>query len=409
MAFVLGSLLVAGRLDLVLYGAAGAMCALYGHALPYAARARVLAWVVAGMLAGTAVALTTAALTGSVAVRVVVAALLAGVHKAACDATRIGPPGNVVLTFIAASAAFAPQRLADVPLHVGVGVVGGVVAWLVGMAPALVRPDGPERVAVARALEAIARLESVRRDERDGGKGDDGKGDDAHRARHAAVAAVNAAWQTLLHAGEGEGRDGLRRLLVRAESVSAQHPAGDTASDGGRVGGGRAGGEGGGGGGWGPGEAGVLLGWARELRAGRPVPVPPARNRRTGAAGLAGVAAEWAGVAGRRAELTGTAVERGDLVGTAAKRGELAGTAAEGDVARSEAGLRAGGLGLRLGRRSGRRSGRQGRGCSGGLPRAVAGGVAGVVVRWWGWCRWGRRSRGGRRWRWGWAARTGRW
>lgn len=283
LAVVLLALLLAGRLDLTLYASAGAMCALYGHGLPYAARARALGWVVLGMLAGTAAALVTAALTDSVAVRVAVAALLAGVHKAACDATRIGPPGNVVLTFIAASAAFVPgQRLADVPVHVGLGVLGGLVAWVVGMAPGLHRPDGPERIAVARALEATARLLRAR-DE--GTRG--GRGGDVQQARHAAATAVNAAWQTLLRAGDR--REGLRRLLVRAESAAAR--VGDGGSGDGRPGDGGPADRGSGGGV----DAGMLLAWAHELRKGRPVPEPPvcdARTQDAEQAELSGIAAE---------------------------------------------------------------------------------------------------------------------
>ncbi|TYB61829.1 FUSC family protein [Nonomuraea sp. PA05] len=273
LAVVLLALLLAGRLDLTLYASAGAMCALYGHGLPYAARAKALGWVVAGMLAGTTVALVTAALTESVAVRVAVAAVLAGVHKAACDASRIGPPGNVVLTFVAASAAFVPgERLAEVPLHVGLGVLGGVVAWVVGMAPGVVRPDGPERIAVARALEATARLASGA-----------ARGDDVRQARHAAATAVNAAWVTLLRAGDR--REGLRRLLVRAESAAA-------ACAGGRARGGV--------------DAGMLAGWAHELRKGRPVPEPPACDARTEAA--------------EQAELSGIAAERAEPVEAAGAR-----------------------------------------------------------------------------------------
>ncbi|TMR24994.1 hypothetical protein ETD86_02435 [Nonomuraea turkmeniaca] len=161
MAVVLLPLLVAGRLDLALYAAGGAMCALYGHGLPYAARARALGWVVAGMSSSTGVALVTAALTDSVVIRVAVAALLAGLHKAACDVTRIGPPGNVVLTFVAAGAAFVPQRLADVPVQLGLGVLGGVVAWVVGMArhrrPAPGRAGGPARPPTSRRGSGGAR------------------------------------------------------------------------------------------------------------------------------------------------------------------------------------------------------------------------------------------------------------
>jgi hypothetical protein len=197
------ALLLAGRLDLAFYVTAGGLCALYAHGQPYAARARTLAWVVLGMLLSTAVALTTAALTDSTAVRVVVAALLAAVHKTVCDATRIGPPANVIFTFVAASAAFLPQRLADIPAHLALGALGGAIAWLVCMAPALVRPHGPERIAVARALEAAARL--LR----------------ANGSRHDAAAAADAARRSLRMAGPGPHLTGLGLLLVSAESAAA--------------------------------------------------------------------------------------------------------------------------------------------------------------------------------------------
>ncbi|MFD7439414.1 hypothetical protein ACFV6X_33755, partial [Streptomyces sp. NPDC059861] len=48
------TLLALGRLDLALYTMAGSLCALYAHNRPYAARARVLVWVVLGMLGGLA-------------------------------------------------------------------------------------------------------------------------------------------------------------------------------------------------------------------------------------------------------------------------------------------------------------------------------------------------------------------
>ncbi|MEU1778817.1 FUSC family protein [Streptomyces abikoensis] len=151
------TLLALGRLDLALYTAAGALCALYGHDRPYARRARTLAWVVLGAVAGMGVALTSAALVHSAPLLVLLAALVAAAHKAVCDAARIGPPGNVVLTFVTSTAFFVPQRVAEVPAHLGLVAASGALAWLICMAPGLVRPHGPERTAVARALEAAAR------------------------------------------------------------------------------------------------------------------------------------------------------------------------------------------------------------------------------------------------------------
>ncbi|MEU3840083.1 FUSC family protein [Streptomyces sp. NPDC028635] len=224
-------LLALGRLDLAMYTMAGSLCALYAHNRPYAARARTLAWVVLGMTGGLAAALTAASLATGAAVLVTVGALLAAVQKAVCDATRVGPPGNVVLTFISSAALFVPQTLAQIPGHLGLALAAGAWAWLVGMAPGLVRPHGPERRATAQALNAAAAHATT---------------GDAH-TRGAAAAAVQAAWQTLLTAGlrSDRTRRGLERLLVRAE-VALAAPAD---SDPGR-----------------------LRAWARDLRGNGPVP-----------------------------------------------------------------------------------------------------------------------------------------
>ncbi|MFC9677712.1 FUSC family protein [Streptomyces sp. NPDC056949] len=203
------TLLALGRLDLAMYTMAGSLCALYAHNLPYAARARALAWVVLGMLASLAVALLTASLTSSAVVLVAVGALLAAAQKTLCDATRIGPPGHLILTFISSASLFAPQTLGQIPGHLALTVGAGAVAWLVGMAPALVRPHGPERRATARALNAAAAYVSAE----DGAR---------ERARAGAAAAVHAAWQSLLATGgRGAARRALERLVVRAEVALA--------------------------------------------------------------------------------------------------------------------------------------------------------------------------------------------
>ncbi|NED10227.1 FUSC family protein, partial [Streptomyces sp. SID9124] len=150
-------LLALGRLDLVMYTMAGSLCALYGHNLPYARRAGTVAGVVLGMTLGLGTALVVASLTGSAAVLVAVGALLAAGQKLLCDATRIGPPGPVIFTFVSSAALFVPQTLGQVPGHLALTLGAGAVAWIVAVvAPALVRRDGPERRATARALDAAA-------------------------------------------------------------------------------------------------------------------------------------------------------------------------------------------------------------------------------------------------------------
>ncbi|WP_345983596.1 FUSC family protein [Streptomyces sp. DSS69] len=198
------TLLAIGRLDLVIYTMAGSFCALYGHGLPYARRARTVAGVVLSMTAGLAAALVTASLTHSTAVLIAVGALLAAVQKAGCDATRIGPPGHVILTFVSSAALFAPQRLGQVPAHLALTLAAGAVAWIVCTGPALIRREGPERRAVARALEAAADCAAA----------------PGPRTRHAAAAAVHAAWQCLLASGRPTPvRRSLARLVVHAETA----------------------------------------------------------------------------------------------------------------------------------------------------------------------------------------------
>ncbi|MEU1078830.1 FUSC family protein [Streptomyces sp. NPDC005908] len=205
-------LLAPGRLDLAVYTMAGSLCALYAHNRPYAARAKVLAGVVLGMLGGLAVALVSASLTRNAVILVTVGALLAALQKVVCDVARVGPPAHVILTFVSSASLFVPQTLGQVPGHLALAAAAGVWAWLVGMAPAPFRPHGPERRATAQALNATAAYAEAAR-----------TGDGASGARSVAYAAVHAAWQTLLAVGNRPSatRRALERLVVRAEVALA--------------------------------------------------------------------------------------------------------------------------------------------------------------------------------------------
>ncbi|MFE7625769.1 FUSC family protein [Streptomyces sp. NPDC057509] len=246
-------LLCLGRLDLVMYTMAGSLCALYGHNLPYARRAGTVAAVVLGMTAGLGIALVLASLTGSTAVLIAAGALLAAGQKLLCDASRVGPPGPVIFTFVSSAALFVPQTLGQVPGHLVLTLGAGAVSWPVSVvAPALIRRDGPERRATARALNAAAAHAEA----------------PGHATRRAAVAAVHAAWQTLIAAGRPTpARRALERLVVHAET-SVLTGAPDAA------------------------DAARLGEWARRTRARGPVPAPP---------GAPGTDAELFGVEAERA------------------------------------------------------------------------------------------------------------
>ncbi|MFI2113630.1 FUSC family protein [Streptomyces rubiginosohelvolus] len=251
------TLLAIGRLDLIVYTMAGSLCALYGHGLPYARRARAVAGVVLGMAAGLAVSLVTASLTGSTAVLIAVGALLAAVQKVLCDATRTGPPGHVIFTFVSSAALFAPQRLGQIPGHLALTLGAGAFAWLVALAPALVRREGPERRAVARALEAAAACAADpgprNRNAADPGPRHHSAADPGSRHRSAAAAAVHAAWQCLLASGRPTPvRRSLERLVVHAEAAFVAPGSGAGAADPER-----------------------LRAWAALTRGRGPVPTPP--------------------------------------------------------------------------------------------------------------------------------------
>ncbi|MCF1597064.1 FUSC family protein [Streptomyces muensis] len=235
------ALLALGRLDLAMYTMAGSLCVLYAHNRPYAARARALAWVALGMLGGLATALVAASLTDSAVILVTVGAVLAAAQKALCDATRIGPPGNVVLTFISSAALFTPQTPDRIPGHLALAAGAAAWAWLVGMAPGLLRPHGPERRATSSALNAAAAyVETV-------GAGETNEGDTGEdRARAHATAAVQAARHALLSARRpSRTRAALERLVVRAEVALAAPADADPEP---------------------------LRTWARQVRGNRPVP-----------------------------------------------------------------------------------------------------------------------------------------
>ncbi|MFI9821508.1 FUSC family protein [Streptomyces sp. NPDC052013] len=157
-------LVAAGRAELAVYAMLGSFTTTFGHNLPYARRARVLAVAGAAMTlcvgCGSALAAWAQPSGGGAGAAVVIAAtaLVAGLAKYACDAARLGGLGAVLLLFSFAVAANDPTSFADVLPQTGLAAVGAAVAWVLAVAGRFVHPDRPQRLAVAAALRDLAEL-----------------------------------------------------------------------------------------------------------------------------------------------------------------------------------------------------------------------------------------------------------
>ena len=265
-------LLLVGRPDYAVYTILGSFTTTFGPNLSYARRARVLAVVGAAMTACVAGGAALAAWvqpwqgTAGAAVLVAATALVAGLAKFACDATRLGGLGAVLLLFAFAVAANAsPAAFFDVLPRTALAAAGAAVVWAVAVSGRLIHPDRPQRLAVAAALRAIAEmLEEMGRGPAGGGamRGGAGPtgGDDATGAgegerepgagggregsgvrevsgvvRGRATAAVLEAYESLgLMPPTGAGRDAPGSVCVRLTDLSwsllidtARRPPGD--------------------------------------------------------------------------------------------------------------------------------------------------------------------------------------
>ncbi|QFZ72422.1 FUSC family protein [Streptomyces fagopyri] len=183
----------AGRPDLAVYAMLGSFTTTFGRNLPYDRRARVLALVALAMTAcvGCGSALAAWARSGGAggagaAVVVAATAVVAGLAKFVCDATRLVGLGAVLLLFAFAVAANGAPTGAEVLPHTALAAAGAAFAWLLAVSGRLVHPDRPQRLAVATALREVAGLLEV-----------SGAGGVPGRARHAATVAVLHAYHCL--------------------------------------------------------------------------------------------------------------------------------------------------------------------------------------------------------------------
>ena len=199
-------MVAAGQAQLAVYGMLGAFTTTFGRNLPYRRRARVLAVVAVAMTVcvggGSALAAWARPQTGGAGAAVVVAAtaVVAGLAKFACDASRLGGLGAVLLLFAFAVAANGAPAPDDVLVRTGLAAAGAGVAWVLSLAGRLWHPDRPQRLAVATALRTVAELVEA-----------PGAGHGGGRTRHRATVAVVEAYHCLglvPRAADGQGARG---------------------------------------------------------------------------------------------------------------------------------------------------------------------------------------------------------
>lgn len=157
VALPLLTLHAVGRVDLAPYAAMGCFTALYARDDTYARRARLLAVVGAMLTLAVGLGALTSAVLGHPAAAIVVVALVAAGAKYLSDALSFGAPAGLMFVFAVGVAAYAPQPLTAVPAVVATTAAAAALCWALALVGALVHPTAPERLAVARALRALAR------------------------------------------------------------------------------------------------------------------------------------------------------------------------------------------------------------------------------------------------------------
>lgn len=199
---------LAGAPQLGMVAAMGGLTTLYGRERPYRARAVELLVVAATF----AVAVGLGHWIGDAAPWAVVpvVALFAMLTTWICNALRVGPPGAYLLMLSCAGGSAMPANGLDSPQVAALVFAGGLGAWLLHMAGALVDRRGPERRAVEAGAAAVRAL--VERQPA-------ASAEERRALRRQASLAMHGAWQALVAWQPGNARSG---LLARQRQIAHQ-------------------------------------------------------------------------------------------------------------------------------------------------------------------------------------------
>ncbi|KAF0968039.1 MULTISPECIES: FUSC family protein [Gordonia] len=157
IALVVGGLV--GHTEVAGFAALGTLSSAYLRYEPYPRMAGRLAGVASLIVAYTTLGALLGVLGVSIWAQILLVSGGAGLAFWLCAAFRITGPGPAIMIFAAAGAAGFAHTAADAVTATFAAAFGGLVGWVVAMAPALSHPHGPSRVAVARALAAVSGIE----------------------------------------------------------------------------------------------------------------------------------------------------------------------------------------------------------------------------------------------------------
>ncbi|MFQ4149161.1 FUSC family protein [Arthrobacter sp. LAPM80] len=205
LVLVAGGLL--GQEQLSGIAALGALTSAFGRYQPYKRLGVMLVIVAAAMLVATGVGALMGASGVPTGLEILALALIAGLAAPVFSAFRIMGPGVVILVFAASAGAGYAHTFDAIPRVLAALGLGVVVGWMVAMAPALIAPMGPARLAVARAIAAVTGLGTTK------------DMDDAGTRQGAALAAVRTARDSLALSATHPQRRSARSVQLRAQAA----------------------------------------------------------------------------------------------------------------------------------------------------------------------------------------------
>ncbi|TVT62958.1 FUSC family protein [Amycolatopsis rhizosphaerae] len=148
---VLAVVVLAGHAEWAPAAAFGGMTAVHARFEPHAIRARLLAWIGAGLTLCVALGSAAGAARWGPLPVVILVALVAAVAKLLTDAVDAGPPGGLMFVFAVATMSVLPGTWTGVAAQTGVAALGAAVAWATGLAGWLFSRSGHQKPTAWRA------------------------------------------------------------------------------------------------------------------------------------------------------------------------------------------------------------------------------------------------------------------